>query len=213
MKTDELVTLLATRAQPVVPHAAQRRLAAGLALAVPLSLAAMALALGLRPGLAADLGDPMAWVKILAPVAVAAAGFFAVERLGRPGVRAGRAWWIAGAAVLVLWGLGAWSWVAAPAPARPGLVWGLTWRECAANITLLSTPVFVAAFWVLRGLAPTRPAAAGFGAGLLAGGTGAAVYALHCPELAGPFLAIWFVLGMAIPPLAGAALGPRLLRW
>jgi hypothetical protein len=39
------------------------------------------------------------------------------------------------------------------------------------------------------------------------------VYALHCPELAAPFLAVWYVLGMAIPVLVGAALGRWLLRW
>jgi len=65
----------------------------------------------------------------------------------------------------------------------------------------------------MRGLAPTRPAQAGGAAGLLAGAAGAAVYALHCPEMAAPFLGIWYVLGMAIPALLGAVLGPRLLRW
>jgi len=39
------------------------------------------------------------------------------------------------------------------------------------------------------------------------------VYAFHCPELALPFLAIWYVAGMALPVVAGALLGPRVLRW
>jgi hypothetical protein len=39
------------------------------------------------------------------------------------------------------------------------------------------------------------------------------VYTLHCPELAAPFLGLWYVLGMLLPALAGAALGPWLLRW
>ena len=51
------------------------------------------------------------------------------------------------------------------------------------------------------------------GAGLLAGALGALVYALHCPEMATPFLAVWYVVGMAIPTVLGAILGPRLLRW
>ena len=42
---------------------------------------------------------------------------------------------------------------------------------------------------------------------------GALAYTLHCPELAAPFLAIWYVLGMLIPTAFGAWLGPRLLRW
>jgi len=48
---------------------------------------------------------------------------------------------------------------------------------------------------------------------LLAGALGALVYALHCPETATPFLAVWYVVGMAIPTALGAILGPRLLRW
>jgi hypothetical protein len=66
---------------------------------------------------------------------------------------------------------------------------------------------------VLRGLAPTRPALAGAAAGALAGGVGGAVYALHCMELAAPFLAVWYVAGIVLPVVLGALLGPRLLRW
>jgi hypothetical protein len=49
--------------------------------------------------------------------------------------------------------------------------------------------------------------------GLTAGALGAAVYALHCDEMAAPFLATWYLLGMTIPALIGAGAGPRLLRW
>jgi hypothetical protein len=56
-------------------------------------------------------------------------------------------------------------------------------------------------------------ALSGAGAGLLAGALGTLVYALHCPESAAPFIGIWYVLGIAIPTLAGAMLGPRVLRW
>ena len=90
---------------------------------------------------------------------------------------------------------------------------GQTWRSCAWSIGLIALPVFVAVLAALRGLAPTRPAAAGAAAGALAGGAGAAIYALHCPELAAPFLAVWYVLGIALPVVAGALIGPRLLRW
>ena len=39
------------------------------------------------------------------------------------------------------------------------------------------------------------------------------VYALRCPESTVPLLAVWYVLGIAIPTLAGAMLGSRVLRW
>jgi hypothetical protein len=38
-------------------------------------------------------------------------------------------------------------------------------------------------------------------------------YTLPCPELAAPFLGIWYLLGMLIPTAFGAWLGPRVLRW
>ena len=54
---------------------------------------------------------------------------------------------------------------------------------------------------------------AGAASGFAAGSIGALVYTLHCPELAAPFLGIWYLLGMLIPTAIGAWLGPRLLRW
>ena len=101
---------------------------------------------------------------------------------------------------------------AAPAQ-RVDLVFGDTWKYCPFNIALISLPLFAAALWAMKGLAPTRLVLAGASAGLLAGALGALVYALHCPESAAPFLAVWYVLGIAIPTLAGAVLGPRVLRW
>ncbi|MNT33639.1 hypothetical protein D3C72_1695780 [compost metagenome] len=93
------------------------------------------------------------------------------------------------------------------------LLMGQSWRICALSIGFMALPVFAATFVALRGLAPTRPALAGAAAGALAGGVGASVYALHCMELTAPFLAVWYVSGIAVPVLLGAALGPRLLRW
>ena len=104
-------------------------------------------------------------------------------------------------------------WSAAVPAERPALLWGQTWRTCLWSVGLIGTPVFAAALWALRDLAPTRARQAGAAAGLLAGGVGAGVYALHCPELTAPFIAVWYVLGMALPVAAGWWLGPRVLRW
>jgi hypothetical protein len=213
MKTDELIALLATEAQPVPRHAARRHLALALVAALPLSIAIMALGYGVRPGLLASLAGPMAWVKILLPAAIGASGFLAVQRLARPGVRVRGAWLGIVLPIVVLWAAGAMVWLGAPPQDRDALLWGSTWRTCVFNIALIALPVFVAAIVALRGLAPTRPALAGAAAGVLAGGAGAAVYALHCPELGVPFLAVWYVLGMALPVVVGAILGRALLRW
>ena len=62
-------------------------------------------------------------------------------------------------------------------------------------------------------MAPTHLRRAGALAGFASGASAALVYALHCPELAAPFIGTWYVLGMLIPTLAGALLGERLFRW
>ena len=213
MKTDDLIGLLAAQAAPVAPHAGARRTVRALAWSLPAAVLLMLAVLGLNPALAAYLHLPMFWLKFGAPLCMALAGLALLGRLGRPGVPTGGSWLAYLVPVAVLWAVGAWAWVAAPAEARPALLFGLTWCVCPFCIAMLSSPVFAAALWVLRGMAPVRLRLAGAGAGALAGAAGATVYALHCPELGAPFLAVWYVLGMAIPVVLGALLGPRLLRW
>jgi hypothetical protein len=134
-------------------------------------------------------------------------------RLSRPGVRAGTARLAPLAPILVLWVLAIIALAAAPAAERSALIFGSSWRVCPLNITVLSLPVLVGALIALRTMAPTQLVAAGAATGLLAGGVGTAVYALHCPEVDAPFLAIWYVLGALLPVAIGALVGPRVLRW
>ena len=96
---------------------------------------------------------------------------------------------------------------------RLALVMGKTWLSCAFNIAWVSTPILLGMLWAVKGMAPTRPAWTGASAGLAAAAAGAVVYALHCPEMQAPFLAVWYMLGMLIPTAAGALIGARLLRW
>ena len=213
MKTNDLIDLLAADVVPVRRHVAARRLALGLALAVPLSVLMMHTMLGVNPALGHALGLPMFWVKFGSPVLMALAALPLVARLGRPGAATRAAWAAWGSPVVALWVLGLLALARAPAPEAATLVLGRTWAVCAENVALLSLPVFLVAIWTLRGLAPVRPARAGAGAGALAGACGAAVYAFHCPEFTAPFVAVWYVLGMALPVAAGALLGRRLLRW
>ncbi|MDM0116207.1 DUF1109 domain-containing protein [Variovorax sp. J22R133] len=213
MRTDDLVAMLAAHVEPVPRRAATRRLVMALLIGVPLAVAIMMIEYGVRRDLVQAMFWPMLWMKILFPFFVAWGGFVMVQRLSRPGVRVGHAWYTSAAPILMVWIMGAVVWLAAPPENRPALLWGETWRSCPFSIAYISLPVFIAAFAALRGLAPTRPALAGAAAGAMAGGAGATVYALHCQELATPFLAIWYVLGMLIPVAVGALIGPRLLRW
>jgi len=212
MKTDELVAMLAAGAAPVEPGATSRRYATALGWGALGATLLMAIVLGVRPDLADAARLPMFWMKLAFPACLAAGALIAATRLSRPGVQLGRVSAALAAPVLAMWLLAAFV-LATAAGEREALIFGDTWNECPLLVALLSLPVLVAAFWAMRGLAPTRLATAGAAAGLLAGTVGALIYALHCPEMEAPFLAIWYLLGMLIPTAAGALLGPRLLRW
>lgn len=213
MKTDELVAALANSAGPVEDNAARRRFSMALGWGVFGTTLAMALSLGVRPDILDVSTNPMFWIKLLFPASVAVTMFYAATRLASPGVRLGR---IPGALVAligVIWTLALVVLLSAAPEERKALVFGDTWIFCLIGIPLLSIPVFIAAMWAMKGLAPIRPALAGAAAGLLAGAVSASVYALHCPELEAPFIAIWYVIGMFIPAIAGAWVGQYLLRW
>jgi len=213
MKTDQLVALLAADAGPVPRRAVSRRLLVALALGLPVSFAWMLMAYGVRRDLIEAMFWPMFWVRMLFGAGIALAGFTVVQRLARPGAQVRGAWLGLAAPVLLIWILALLALVAAPVEERVALVWGQSWRSCAVDIAVVSLPVFAALLWALKGLAPTRPTLAGAAAGALAGGAGAVVYAFHCPELAAPYIAVWYVAGIALPVMAGALIGHRLLRW
>ena len=213
MRTDELITMLAAGAAPVEPRATQRRYVTAIGWGAFGSTLLMALFLGVRPDLAEAARLPMFWVKLLFPALLCAGALYAAARLSRPGMTAEGAPLLLAVPVAAIWLVAAWSLLGADSAQRQELIFGETWKECPFNITLLALPAFAAALWAMKGLAPTRPALAGASAGLLAGAMGALAYSLHCPELAAPFLALWYLLGMLIPAAIGALLGPWLLRW
>jgi len=213
MKTDDLIAALATGAEPVDPRAPFRRLllgsVAGMALAVPLMLGL----LGLNPQLAQASQASMFWVKLGFVAAVAAAAFAVALRLGKPATPIQRASAALAVPFATIWLLAVVALVASAPGERAALVMGSTWSACPLNITVLSAPALALMLWAMRSLAPTRLPLAGAAAGLLAGALGATVYTLHCPEMAAPFIGVWYVLGMLVPTLAGAALGRFVLRW
>jgi len=213
MKTDDLVSLLATGTDAVDAKAPARHYIAAVGAGALGATVLMSLWLDVRPTLARDAVLPMFWVKEMFCVALVASGLFAVTRLSRPG--AALAWVrpLAAAPIIAMWLLAVAVLVAADAEDRTDLIRGVSWTECTYNIALLSVPVFAAILWAMKQLAPTRLRLAGAAAGFAAGAIAALVYTLHCPELGAPFLAIWYVSGILIPTVFGACVGPRLLRW
>jgi hypothetical protein len=214
MKTHDLIAALSADPAPVRPAQSLRALWwAGVGGAL-LALLLMLGTLGPNPALgAAASGESMFWVKLAFIVSTALAGFAVMLRLAQPGRAVGRASWLLGAPAAVVWLAAAATLVSAPPSERSTLIFGGTAVVCPWLIAGLSLPSFVLLLLALRSLAPTNLRAAGAAAGLLAGALGASVYQFHCPELAAPFLGIWYVLGMLIPAAVGALVGPRALRW
>lgn len=213
MKTDDLIALLAAGEGPVDRHVIARRMAWALLLGLAGALLLTVALYGVRGDLAEVAQTPLFWAKVALPSSTALIGLWLTTRLARPGVRAGAGWKLLGLPLLLVWLGAAISLAGAPLDTRADLLFGRTWRTCALNITLLSLPVFVAVFWALNGLAPTRLRQAGAAGGLLAGSTATLAYCLHCPEMGVPFWGVWYVLGMLAPTVVGAWLGPHILRW
>jgi hypothetical protein len=213
VKTDDLISLLAHRVDAVDRAALRRSMIRVLVLG---TLAAGALTLGilgLRPHFARQMLGADFWIREAFCAALAVTGVLCVRRLALPGRQLGRMPLALAGPVAAMWLLAAIVLFRAAPADRVALILGQTAFVCPPLIAMVSAPVFLAVIWSMRGYAPTRLRLAGAAGGLAAGAVGALVYTLHCPELAPPFLAVWYVLGMLIPAGAGAILGPRLLRW
>ncbi len=213
MKTDDLIGLLARGAFAVEAGGVRRRYAMALGWGVSGTLLLMLFWLGVRPDMARAVLLPMFWVKLGFLATLLAGALVAALRLSRPGVPMGRVALAVVAPVLAMWLLAAFTLLGAASGERAALLLGMSWSVCPFYIAALSMPAFIAALWAMRGLAPTRPVLAGAASGLLSGAIGALAYSLYCPEMAAPFIGIWYLLGMMIPVVLGGVLGRRLLRW
>jgi len=215
MNTDTLIAELSRNLQPVPSGTPRALLHKGLAggAAVAALLVLFWPTLGARADLSLAATTPEFWVKLLYTAWIAGLGFVALERLGRPGneqLSWTRFLWLP---VAILVGIAGLRWIQVPDGDGAAFWMGSSWWQCPLYVAALSLPVFAGLMWAMSRLAPTRLAAAGAAAGLVAGGTGATVYALHCAETSPGFVLLWYSLGLAMATLAGALAGPRLLRW
>jgi hypothetical protein len=213
MKTEDLVALLSTGTEAVDLRLTSRRWLLALAGGVLIAFLLTAGLLKLNTALWHETDKPMFWVREGYCAVLGVLGFITVARLARPGLRLGLAPMGIPVAVIAMSVLAVVTLVAAPPQNRVRLILGHTASVCPFLIALVAAPLLIAFLWVMRSLAPTRLRWSGAASGFAAGSIGALVYTLHCPELAAPFLAIWYLLGMLIPTTLGAWLGPRLLRW
>lgn len=211
MRTEILIDMLARNAGPAPRALAAKRL--GLAMAAGLlasGLAAIAW-FGLIPW--SLLGTPVPWIKMAYAGALAAATAWWAARLSRPAAAAARPRAAVLAVSCAMVAVGLMSSILESPGRRVAALLGHSWLSCPPSVLVLSLPALAATLWALRGLAPTRPRMAGFAAGLLAGSVGAFGYSLSCPEASAAFVAVWYSLGVLMTGVAGAVVGPRLLRW
>lgn len=213
MKTDDLISMLATGVTPVDRHVVSRRFGFAVATGAALATLLVAATLHVRADLAEVAVTPLFWAKVALPLSLLLGALGMATRLARPGMATGACWPGVTVPFAAVW-LGAFYVLAqTPAAERAAAMLGQTWRVCPFNIAVLSVPVFIAVFWALRGLAPTRLRLTGAVGGLLSGAVATLAYCLHCPEMGVAFWGVWYVLGMLVPTAIGALLAPRLLRW
>ena len=213
MKTEDLITMLATGAGAVEAPANAQRYAVAIGWGAAGASLLMFTLLQVRHDLGQAVLLPMFWVKIGFVSCLAAGSLFAALRLSLPGAKIN---WVPVALALPIvgiWIIAAFTLIEAESLQRPKLFFGDTWKSCPLLIAMLSVPVFVAVLRTMKDLAPTRPRLAGFAAGLLSGSVAAVVYCLHCPEMGAPFIGFWYLLGTLIPAAVGALLGNTVLRW
>lgn len=214
MRTDELIEMLSTNVEPIE----RRRVPQGLGLAIAVAVAAVLLValfgLGVRPDLASPGAVASLVLKIGFAAGIVAVAFMFLTTLARPGGELRTRPWLALLPFLGVVLLAAVSLAAAPRSHWDDMLMGDMWVECLVSIPVIAVVPFAVVVWAVRQFAaPTDLTRTGAFAGLVAGGVSAMGYALHCMDDSVPFVALWYGGTIALCTLAGAALGPRLLRW
>jgi hypothetical protein len=213
MKTEELVALLSTNPGPVARGSFARTLGVAIAASSVLAVGIALVGLGFRPDLTTTRALIFLLLKLLFAVAVVGIASIYLARLARPGGerRISSISMVAPFAAIIL--LAVISLGLAPRSHWDKMVTGGEWLECLVSIPIIAIVPFAIAIWAVRRAAPTNLARTGAFAGLVAGGVSAMAYALHCTDDSLPFVAVWYGGTIVLCTLAGAVLGPRLLRW
>lgn len=214
MRTDDLIDALAADAGPAPGLAPRRRLGVTLVGGGLVALLMVLTWLRMRPDLSEAMRGGMFWTKAVYTGLLGLGGYLAIERLGRPAGSGRRGWMLAGAALGLFILAGTIQMMTSPSIlVAMHLMRGHSWHVCSVNILALGIPMLALGLWAVRGMAPTRPAQAGFAMGLFAGGAAATIYGLHCPENTFTFVALWYSLGVLLVAALGGLLGRWALRW
>ena len=213
MKTDDLVALLSTNPEPVDRRSVVRTLCAAFAAGSTVALGIALVGLGVRSDVMTARALFFLAVKLLFAAAIVSLALVYLTRLARPGGERKISSLLVATPFLVIVVLAAISLWFAPNSHWDRMIVGDQWLECLVSIPIIAIVPFAVSIWAVRKAAPTDLARAGAFAGHIAGGVSAMAYALHCTDDSLPFVAVWYGGTIVLCTLAGAALGPRLLRW
>jgi hypothetical protein len=212
MKTNDLIAALAADTRSVsepIGRTMWLAAAAGAAVAMIYFL----IDVGLRPDLATAVATPRFIFKYVFTLTLLVSAMGLLLHLARPGTMP-LGWLMALVAAPVLLALAAMAELfVLPASEWMQRLVGTNALFCLVLIPSLSAAPLVALILALRQGAPTHPVLAGATAGLVSAAIGATLYASHCRDDSPLFLAVWYVIAVAIMTAVGALLGARLLRW
>jgi hypothetical protein len=213
MKTDDLVAMLSTNVEPIGRGLVGRTISIAVAAGAVIALGFTLVALGIRADLTTTRAAVFLLLKVAFALAVVGVAIRYLTRLARPGAERG----ISPLSIVVPFAaialLGLISLGGAPSAHWNRMILGDEWLECLLSIPIIAIVPFAVTIFAVRRAAATNLVRAGAVAGLIAGGVSAMAYALHCTDDSLPFVAVWYGGTIVLCTLAGAALGPRLLRW
>lgn len=213
MKTEELIVMLGTNVEPVDHRKVTRTVSAAIAAGIAIALVVMVIALGIRTDLTNKVALTYLPLKLVFTLAIVVLTSLALTRIARPGGERTTPVALVALPFVAIMLLAAISLAAAPRSYWDEMIVGDKWLECVLSVPIIAITPFALIIWAVRRMAPTDLVRAGALAGLVAGGISAAAYALHCTDDSLPFVALWYGGTIALCTLAGATLGPRLLRW
>jgi hypothetical protein len=213
MKTDDLVAMLSANVEPIERGRVGRAISIAVVVGAAVALGIMLVALGVRADLTTTHAMIFMVAKLVFALAVVGVAIRYLTKLARPGSEHGISPFAIAVPFAAIVILGMVSLGGAPSARWNRMVLGDEWLECLLSIPIIAIVPFATAIFAMRRAAPTNLVRSGAIAGLVAGGVSAMAYAFHCTDDSLPFVAVWYGGTIVLCTLAGAALGPRLLRW
>ena len=215
MNTERLIDVLSTNLEPVSQGRLEKTLILAIVTGGAAAFSLMLATVGPRPDLHSTAHLEWSAVKLLFALSVIGVGAPLLIRSMRPGLE-DKTWGLIFLPFFVAIAVALTPLFSGPPQAWRGLLDAATTTSpgrCLYCIPFFAVIPWAAAICALRKGAPTRLKLSGAIAGIVAGGLGAAAYALSCKSDTIPFIAIWYGLAIALCAALGALFGPRLLRW